>query len=501
MTSEPHSAGGAGTGRPSVLIIGTGFGGLAAAIELKNAGYPDITLLEKAGEVGGVWRDNTYPGAACDVPTPLYSYSFEPNPDWPRRYAPQPAIHDYLKRVAGQYDLRRHIRFGAEARTCAWDDAARRWTVTLASGDTLTADVLIPAVGQLSRPAYPRIDGVGTFAGPAFHSAAWDHGADLDGRRVAVIGTGASAIQFVPRIQPRAGSLTLFQRTPPHIAPRLDTRYGPLHHRLFRALPFTQAAERLGWWAYLESVTLSFVYAPALARLFTAYSRWHMKRQTAGKPGLFEKVWPGHPLGCKRILASDDYLPALAQDNVEVVTDPIAAIEPAGVRTSDGHLHEADVLIYGTGFAAADFLAPMTVTGAGGLPLEKAWARGASAYYGLTVPGFPNMLIMYGPNTNTGGGSIVYFLEAQSRYIRDYVGRVTATGAPLDVKPGVAAEFDRRTQARLAGSVWTKCSSWYRDAHGRITANWPGLSAEYRRTAVFRPGDYSAVKVPASMRD
>lgn len=487
------------TGQLSVIIIGTGFGGLAAAIELKNAGHTSITLLEKAGEVGGVWRDNTYPGAACDVPTPLYSYSFEPNPGWPRRYAPQSAIHDYLKMVAGKYDLRRHIRFGAEVRACTWDDVARQWTVTLASGDTLTADVLVPAVGQLSRPAYPQIDGIGTFAGPAFHSAAWEHDVDLSGRRVAVIGTGASAIQFVPQIQPRAGSLALFQRTPPHIAPRLDAGYGPLHHRLFRALPFTQATERLAWWTYLETVTSSFVYSPALSRVFTAYAKWHMKRQTAGKPGLFEKVWPDYPLGCKRILASDNYLPALAQDNVEVVTDPITAIEPAGVRTGDGHLHEADVIIYGTGFAAAEFLAPMTVTGVDGLPLDKAWAEGASAYYGLTVPGFPNMLIMYGPNTNTGGGSIIYFLETQARYIRDYVGRLAESGAPLDLKPGVATEFDDRIQARLAGSVWTRCTSWYRNAHGRVTANWPGLSAEYRRTAVFRPGDYSIMKAPADI--
>jgi cation diffusion facilitator CzcD-associated flavoprotein CzcO len=475
-----------------VIIIGAGFGGIAAAIELKRGGHDAVLLLEKGDEVGGVWRDNTYPGAACDVPSPFYSYSFEPHPGWPRRYAGQPQILDYLIKVTDKYDVRRHVRFGAEVVACSWDDASRKWTVRLASGDELECDVLIPALGQLSRPSYPQINGRETFSGPAFHSARWDHDVNLDGKKVAVIGTGASAIQFVPAIQPLVASLTIFQRTPPYIVPRWDAEYGPRHQTLFRRVPQVQAGERLGWFAYLEVATTAFVYSSLLARAFTALARRHTRRQTAAVPGLFEKVWPDYPVGCKRALLSDTYLPALTQRNVQLVTDPIDHIGASGIRTAEGW-HEADVIIYGTGFAATDFLVPMDVTGRDGLSLEKAWAEGAHASFGLTVPGFPNLLIMYGPNTNTGGGSIVYFLETQARYIRAYVDQVASAGSALDLKPEVDAAFDAEIQRRLDDSVWTRCSSWYRAASGRITANWPGLSAEYRRRARFRPDDYLAI--------
>lgn len=478
---------------PRILIIGTGFGGIAAAIELKRAGYRDIVLLEKADEVGGVWRDNTYPGAACDVPTPLYSYSFEPNPDWSRRYALQPQILEYLINVADKYDVRRHVRFGCEVASCSWSDSDRTWTVRLTSGEELTSDVVVPAVGQLSRPAYPQLDGLDAFEGAAFHSARWEHEVDLTGKRVGVIGTGASAVQFVPAIQPDVATLTVFQRTAPHVAPRWDTAYGRWHHRIFRHFPVTQRAERTGWWSYYEVITAGLVYAPPIARAITALSRRHIRRQTADRPGLFERLWPDYPFGCKRGLLSDTYLPALTQPNVEVVTNAIASIEAGGVRTTDGTSHDVDVIIYGTGFAAADFLAPMELTGRDGLPLTKVWAEGAHAYFGLSVSGFPNLLIMYGPNTNTGAGSIIYFLEAQARYIRAYIDHIAATDTVLDLKPEVGASFDSATQDRLAGSVWTRCSSWYRDASGRIAANWPGLSAEYRRRARFRTEDYTSI--------
>lgn len=476
--------------RPSIIVIGTGFGGIAAAIALKQAGYDDLVLLEKESEVGGVWRDNTYPGAACDVPTPLYSYSFEPNPDWPRRFAPQPSILKYLIDVAEKYDVRRHVRFGSEVQSCVWNEKDRSWTVRLASGEELVADVVVPAVGQLSRPAFPAIDGRDSFQGATFHSARWDHDVHLTGKRVAVIGTGASAIQFVPEIQPLVESLTLFQRTPPFIVPRWDTAYDPRHRRLFRLIPLLQQTERTGWWVYFEIVTTGFLSAPRLADAITALSRRHMRQQTAARPGLFEKLWPDYPFGCKRGLLSDTYLPALTEHNVEVLTDPITAVEPHGVRTADGALHPADVLIYGTGFAATEFLAPMKITGRLGQSLSEAWTDGARAYYGLAVPGFPNMLIMYGPNTNTGGGSIIYFLETQARYIRDYVAHVASYGEVLDVKQEIEAEFDREIQNRLEDSVWTRCSSWYRNSSGRVTTNWPGISAEYRQRAQFRSADY-----------
>ncbi|GGO89014.1 putative monooxygenase [Nocardioides phosphati] len=478
---------------PSVAIIGSGFGGLAAAIELKKRGFDDLVILEKADDVGGVWRENTYPGAACDVPSPFYSYSFEPNPRWPHRFSRQPAILDYIRGVVDTYDLRRHLRFGAEVSTAAYDDATSRWTVTLADGSTLEVDVLVPAVGQLSRPAFPDIAGRDTFAGPAFHSAQWDHSVDLAGKRVGVIGTGASAVQFVPELQAQVDHLDLFQRTPPHIVPRMDRTFSPLHQRVFEKLPVTELAERATWYAVVESLSIAWVYSRPLARAVRALSRAHMKRQTKAKPGLFEKVWPDYPVGCKRILFSNDYLPALARPNVDLVTERVTAITPTGVVTADGTEHPCDVLVWGTGFKATEFLAPMEITGRGGRRLAEVWKEGAHAYYGMTVPGFPNLVVMYGPNTNTGGGSIIYFLEAQARYLGAYVEQLAAGAGALDVRSEVEQAYDQEVQAELSGSVWSQCTSWYRQPDGRITTNWPWIGAQYKARAKFRAADYEVV--------
>lgn len=474
-------------------IIGAGFGGLAAAIELKKAGHDDIVVFEKADEVGGVWRENTYPGAACDVPSPFYSFSFEPNPRWPRRFSQQPAILDYLKQAADTYDVRRHVRFGVEVSSAAFDDTKNTWTVTLAGGESVQLDVLVAAVGQLSRPSWPAIEGRETFAGPSFHSAEWDHSVDLAGKRVAVIGTGASAIQFVPEIQREVAHLDMFQRTAPYLLPRPDTEFHGGHHKLFERVPATQLAERAGWYAVMEGLSTAFLYSKPLSTLIHRMSRRHMAKQTKPVPGLFEKVWPSYPVGCKRILFSSDYLPALAQPNVDVITTGIAEITPDGVRTTDGALHEADVVIYGTGFRSTEFLSPMAITGVGGQDLHEQWHEGARAYCGLTVPGFPNLLMMYGPNTNTGGGSIVFFLEVQATYVREFVDHLDVAGGPLSVKPEVDQEFDDKLQGRLANSVWSACSSWYRNANGRITTNWPGLGLEYKRRAKFDADDYAVV--------
>jgi cation diffusion facilitator CzcD-associated flavoprotein CzcO len=479
---------------PSIAIIGCGFGGLGAAIELKKAGYDDIVIFEKGAEVGGVWRENTYPGAACDVPSPFYSYSFEPNPRWPRRFSQQPAILEYLKDVTDKYDLRRHIRFGTEVTAASYDEETRKWTVTLSSGDGVVVDLLVSAVGQLSRPAMPNIKGVEEFEGAAFHSATWDHSVDLTGKRVAVIGTGASSIQFVPELQPKVASLELFQRTPPYIIPRPDTEFGPAHHKVFERLPVTQLVERGTWYGVVESLSIAWVYSKPLARIVRQVSKAHMKRQTRSVPGLFEKVWPSYPIGCKRILFSSDYLPALAKPNVEVITDGIKEITAKGVVTENGVLHEVDAIVYGTGFAANEFLAPMSIKGIGGRDLHEEWAEGARAYYGIAVPNFPNLFIMYGPNTNTGGGSIIYFLEVQARYLRKYVDHMVASKAPLMVKQAVEDAFDNEIQSKLNGSVWTSCSSWYRNASGRVTTNWPLLGIEYRQKAKFDPEDFELVK-------
>lgn len=479
--------------KPSIAVIGSGFGGLAAVIELKKRGFDDIVVFEKADEVGGVWRENTYPGAACDVPSPFYSYSFEPNPRWPHRFSRQPAILDYIRHVAEKYDVRRHIRFGTEVVGAAFDESTGKWTVELDAGEPVVVDVLVSAVGQLSRPALPRIDGLETFGGDSFHSAQWNHDIDLTGKRVAVIGTGASAIQFVPEIQPRVASLTVFQRTAPYIIPRPDREFSPLHHRVFEKLPVTELVERGTWYGVVEGLSVAWVYAKPLAAAIKRWSKWHMRRQTKAKPGLFEKVWPEYPVGCKRILFSDSYLPALAEPNVEVVTDGIDKITPTGVRTADGRAHEVDVIIWGTGFKTTEFLAPMAITGIGGHELTEEWRSGAHAYYGVSVPRFPNLFLMYGPNTNTGGGSIIYFLEAQAKYLGRYVDHLATTGAPLTVRREVEKAYDARIQAQLADSVWSRCSSWYRQADGRITTNWPLLGIQYRNQARFDPADYEVV--------
>jgi cation diffusion facilitator CzcD-associated flavoprotein CzcO len=478
---------------PRVAVIGSGFGGLAAVIELKKRGYDDIVVLEKAGDVGGVWRENTYPGAACDVPSPFYSYSFEPNPRWPHRYSRQPAILDYLHHVADKYDVRRHIRFGVEVLAAAYDDAARTWQVDLSTGESLEVDVVVSAVGQLSRPAFANIPGRDDFAGPSFHSAEWNHDVDLAGKRIAVIGTGASAVQIVPAIVPHVDHLTLFQRSAPYLLRRPDREFSRLHHRVFERFPVAQRFERLTWYGLSEALSVAWVYSRLLTLMFKGFSRRHMKRGARGKPGLFEKVWPDYPIGCKRILFSSDYLPALAQPHVDVVTDRIAAITPTGVRTEDGTEHEADVLVWGTGFKATEFLAPMQITGADGRDLHKEWSDGARAYFGMTVPGFPNLFIMYGPNTNTGGGSIVYFLEAQARYLGELVDEVARRRAPLDLRPEVEDAFDRRVQGKLIESVWSQCDSWYRTADGRVTTNWPLLGIQYRHQAKFDPAEYETV--------
>jgi cation diffusion facilitator CzcD-associated flavoprotein CzcO len=483
----------ASSDRPSVAVIGAGLGGVAAVIELKRAGYDDIVVLEKAGDVGGVWRENTYPGAACDVPSPFYSYSFELNPKWPRRFSRQPAILDYIRDVVDKYDVRRHIRFGAEVTGAVYDDAAGTWSVVLADGETLVVDVLVSAVGQLSRPSIPPIPGRETFAGLAFHSAEWDHTADLVGKRVAVIGTGASAIQFVPELQPIVEQMTVFQRSAPYLLPRPDREFTNLHHRLFERVPASQLIERGTWYGLVEALSVAWVYSKGLAATIRGVSKAHMKHQTKSRPGLFEKVWPDYPVGCKRILFSSDYLPAIAQSNVELVTERIDEIVPSGVVTADGVTHEADVLVWGTGFKATEFLAPMRIVGPGGQELHEQWAEGARAYYGVAVPNFPNLLIMYGPNTNTGGGSIIYFLEAQARYIREYVDHLRTVGAPLAVRGEVEERYDREVQSLLGTSVWTRCSSWYRTADGRVTTNWPLLGAQYRKRLVFAADDYEVV--------
>ncbi|MEA5364578.1 NAD(P)/FAD-dependent oxidoreductase [Amycolatopsis sp., V23-08] len=477
---------------PSVLIVGTGFGGIGTAIELKRAGFTDFTILESAAEPGGVWRDNTYPGAACDIPSPLYSFSFEPNPRWPKRFSYQPDILAYLRGVITKYGLEPHIRYGTEVTGAAFEDGV--WRVETKNGETFEADVFVPAVGQLSRPVLPTIPGRDRFAGAAFHSARWDHDVDLHGKRVAVIGTGASAVQFVPELRKQAKHVTVFQRTPPYVLAKSDPTYHGWQHWLFEHLPPTQLLGRLRIFLLAEYATYAMTRHPVLAKMFELRAA-QLRRRHIKDPALRAKLTPDYPLGCKRILFTNEYLPALAQPDVDVETARIGEITETGVRTEDGVEHEADVIVYGTGFAATDFLGQIDVRGLDGRPLKDAWSGGARAYLGITVPGFPNMFCVYGPNTNLGAGSIIYMIERQARYIRQAVEQLSRPGVSyLDVLPEVEARYDDEVQARLGHSVWSACTSWYRQADGRVTTNWPGLVTEYdRRTRRLDPADFRVV--------
>jgi cation diffusion facilitator CzcD-associated flavoprotein CzcO len=478
--------------RPSIVIVGSGFGGLGAAIELVRHGFTDVTVLERAGDLGGVWRENTYPGAACDVPSPLYSYSFAPN-DWPRRYSGHREIQAYLKATAARFGVDRLIRFGVEVTAAEFDAGAGRWRVHTSTGETLEADVLVSAVGQLSRPALPAIPGIEQFRGPAFHSAHWDHDHDLRGRRVAVIGTGASAVQFVPLIQPLVAQLTVFQRTAAYLAPKFDGEFGPRHRLLRRWAPPLRLASRGFWWLLGEFFTRGMLGSKVITALLRTMTLGKLRREVTD-PVLRAKLTPDYPVGCKRVLFSNDYLPALTRPNVEVVTERITEITATGVRTADGAEHAVDVIVYGIGFTPQDFLAPMRIRGVDGRDIHDAWPDGARAYLGITVPGFPNLFLMYGPNTNVGAGSIVYMLEAQARYIRQAVALLAGSGpaSRLDVRADVAAHFDVEVQRRLATAVWSLCSSWYRNAAGRVVTNWPGQVREYhRRTRRLDPDDYT----------
>lgn len=479
-----------------VVVVGAGFGGIAAAIELQRHGYSDVTVLEAAPDgVGGTWLANTYPGAACDVPSHLYSYSFAQRTDWARLCSPQPEILAYAREVAAEHGVDRMVVAGAEVTACAWDDAARAWRVDAADGRTWEADAIVLATGQLHRPAVPALPGAGDFAGHVFHSARWDHDHDLRDRRVAVIGTGASAVQFIPEIAPLVSRLVVFQRTGNWFLPRANRPYPRWWRAAIARVPGLQAWRRTFLYHYGETLTAMIKHPKTLGRIGRARSSLFMRQQLRGHPELRRRIWPDYVFGCKRVLFSSAFLPALARDNVEVVTDAIASVEPQGIVDDQGVHHDVDTIIYATGFKTTSFMFPMAVTGRDGVALEAAWAGGASAHLGMTVPGFPSMFIMYGPNTNTSGGSILVYLEAQARYLRQALQRVEAAGgAALEVRAEAAAASDAATQSRFAGTAWTGCDSWYRDGEGRIVTNWPGYMREYEAaTATLDPSEYAVL--------
>lgn len=465
-----------------VAIIGTGFGGLAAAVRLEQAGITDLVLFEKSSDVGGVWRENTYPGAACDVPSHLYSLSFAPKADWSRRFAPQAEIHQYLRDVARDFDVLRHIRFGTEVLAAAFDEADGVWRLTLAGGAEYEADVLVSATGQLSRPSTPAIVGLDGFEGTVFHSAQWDHDHDVTGERVAVVGTGASAVQFVPAIAPRTARLTVFQRSAPYVLAKPDRAYRDRAKQAFARVPGLLRLSREGNYFSNELRSLGFNTEPRLLFAHRARYRRHLQEAVAD-PALREKLTPTDPMGCKRILMSNDWYPALQLPQVDVVTDRIVEVRPRSIVTADGTEREVDTIVLGTGFAATEFLAPMRITGRDGRDLHEQWKEGASAYLGTVVPGFPNLFVLYGPNTNLGHNSILVMLEAQVGWVAQGV-RAIADGRArrLEIRRDVAEAFDAWVQERVGHTVFAGgCRSWYLTESGRNTQNWPASTLTFRR--------------------
>lgn len=466
--------------RPRVVVIGAGFGGIGVAIGLREDGAR-VTVVEKLDGIGGTWRANTYPGAACDIPSHLYSLSFAPRDDWSRVYAPQWEILAYLEGVVDDHGLRPHIRTGVEVTGATWDEATCTWEVALDTGEVLVCEVLVSATGQLSRPLVPDVPGLAEFPGPVLHSATWDDDVDLEGARVAVVGSGASAIQFLPPVAGVAAHTTLFQRTPPWVLGRLDREFRPLELAAFRHLPGARVAYRFGIWLWKELSWFAFRDGnPANVLL-----RWLAQlrlRQRVPDRALRDRVRPDFTPGCKRLLVSNDWYDALQRDDVTVVDAGITAVEGRTVVGEDGSRAEVDVVLLGTGFSASDLLTPMQVTGRGGRDLHEAWSDGARAHLGMSVSGFPNLFVLYGPNTNLAHNSIVHMLESQFAYVRDAVHRVAQGEADaFDVRADVQRRFNASLQRRLQDLVWEAgCSSWYLDADGRNTLNWPGLTIEYR---------------------
>ena len=460
------------------------------AAALRKAGIEDFILLEKAHDIGGVWRENRYPGAACDVPSHLYSFSFHPNPDWSRKFAPQAEILAYLQDFASRFDLRRHIRFGAEVRSVAFDDAASHWQVTLTDGTVLQTQFVVTAMGQLSRPALPDIPGRSEFTGRAFHSANWDQDLDLRGKRVAVIGTGASAIQFVPIVADQAASLTVFQRSPAYILPRPDRAHTRLERAFFKRMPWALRLLRLGIYLKYEVRVVAFTRLKGLMRPLGEKPFLKLLGRQISSADLRKKMTPDYPVGCKRILLSSDYLAAFDRPTVRLETADIRRITATGIGTQDGQQHAVDVIIYGTGFATQEFLAPLEITGRRGKRLRDAWATGAKAHLGIMVPDFPNFFMLYGPNTNLGHNSIIYMLESQIAHVMRCLKQMDRSKAThVEVADEAYQRSTAGVQRELARTVWAGCKSWYVDARGHNGSNWPRSTLTYRWLTRWRTLD------------
>jgi cation diffusion facilitator CzcD-associated flavoprotein CzcO len=465
------------------------------AIRLKQAGIDDFTVIESADRLGGVWRDNTYPGITCDIPSHLYSYSFEPNPNWTRFFGPQKEILSYLDHCADKYDVRRHIRFGISATGAAFDEKTGLWAVQTSDGKTITARVVVSGAGHaLSKPVYPDIPGRDTFQGKSMHSARWDHDHSLAGKNVAVVGTGASAIQIIPSIAPEVGRLYVYQRTASWVSPKPDREIDARARAFFRARPYVQKFARTAIYWVLEAMAVGYVVEPRLNKI----REWRSKRYLAKKvrdPELRKKLLPSFRLGCKRILLSNEYYDALQRENAQLVTEGIAEIRPHSIVTTDGVERPVDAIVYATGFETSEAKPPFSITGKGGVDLADAWKGGIEAYLGTAMPGFPNAFLLVGPNTGLGHSSMIFMMESQFSYILDCIRTMRARRLKsVDLRPEVSADYNRKLQKRLEGTVWNSggCASWYLTSSGKNTTAWPGFTFEFRlKTRKFDVKNYA----------
>jgi cation diffusion facilitator CzcD-associated flavoprotein CzcO len=479
-----------------VIVIGTGFSGLCMGVKLREAGENDFIMLERASDVGGTWRDNHYPGCACDVPSHLYSFSFEANPDWSRMYAPQPEIYAYLRHCAQKYDLLKHVRFNANLIGARYDEARGLWQVQSEDGRRFEAEVLVSGMGGLSNPMVPDLKGLERFEGQVFHSANWDHRYDFEGKQVAVIGSGASAIQFVPKIAPQVDQLHYFQRTPPWVVPKDDRPLRDDERADFAANPWRQRLERIKLYWTLELRFLAFKFKPEWMGLVAKVAK-HKIAQAIPDKDLRAKLTPDYTPGCKRLLISNDYYPALARTNVNVITEGIKEITARGVVSQDGVERQVDAIVFGTGFKVQDPIPPRTVFGRGGQDLAELWKKGPEAYMGITVTGFPNFFILMGPNTGLGHNSMVFMIESQVHYVMQALKTMKEHGLKtLDVKPQAQQQFIDKVQDDLRATVWNSgCKSWYLNAQGRNVSLWPGFTFAYRlKTRSFKLNKYNAEK-------
>jgi cation diffusion facilitator CzcD-associated flavoprotein CzcO len=474
---------------PTIAIAGAGFGGLCMGVELKKAGIDSFTIFEKAADVGGIWRDNTYPGCGCDVPSHLYSFSFEKYRSTSSRYPAQAEILSYLQGVAEKYSLRSHLRLDSPLTSAEYDNETGQWTITTGQGEVHVVDMLITAVGQLHRPQHPDIPGLNDFGGARFHTAEWDHNQELTGQNVAVIGNGSSAAQLIPSVSKKARRTYVHQRTPNWVIPKPKAEFGPATRLAFRSLPFLHSLYRKA--TYL---TADLGLSPVITRGWSArpvewLARRHLRRQVAD-PELRAKMTPDYPIGCKRIVIDSDFLPAMNRENVELVTTGISRVTKTGIEYTDGTHQDVDTIICATGFRASEFLVPISVRGKNGAWLHEEWKQGAQAYLGMAFPGFPNLFFIHGPNTILGHNSNVFMIECQVRYIMNclrLLGR-TDTKNEIEVRPDAMHRYRQTLDQRIDRTVWVAgCQSWYKNYSGKVTNPWPASTMRYWRLTRQNP--------------